>query len=147
LTISILQTKFQGSSFVQVGRRFVAALCFMPVKCCSVAANAMSILMRERQLELTGEQSRYFDLIRWGIAKQTVNSERQIEDGTQPFQDKNLQFPILLAEKNFNATVAQIFLVTGTDRPVKNTISKAPAAIMPQALSGLKTTRWPDQNY
>jgi hypothetical protein len=67
----------------------------------------MSILMRERQLELTGEQSRYFDLIRWGIAKQTINSERQIEDGTQPFQDKNLLFSIPLAEKNFDATVAQ----------------------------------------
>ncbi|MBD1363122.1 RagB/SusD family nutrient uptake outer membrane protein [Mucilaginibacter sp. ZT4R22] len=69
-------------------------------------ANAMSILMRERQLELTGEQSRYFDLIRWGIAKQTINSERQIEDGTQPFQDKNLLFPIPLAEKNANSAVA-----------------------------------------
>ncbi len=68
---------------------------------------AMTILMRERQLELTGEQSRYFDLIRWGIAKQTINAERQIEDGTQPFQDKNVLFPIPLAEKNANATVAK----------------------------------------
>jgi len=67
----------------------------------------MTILMRERQLELTGEQSRYFDLIRWGIAKQTINAERQIEDGTQPFQDKNVLFPIPLAEKNANATVAK----------------------------------------
>jgi hypothetical protein len=70
-------------------------------------ANAMSILMRERQLELTGEQSRYFDLIRWGIAKQTINAERQIESGTQPFQDKNILFPIPLAEKNANSAVAK----------------------------------------
>jgi len=68
---------------------------------------AMDILARERQLELTGEQSRYFDLIRWGIAKQTINAERQVEDGTQPFQDKNLLFPIPLAEKNANSAVAK----------------------------------------
>lgn len=68
---------------------------------------AMKILMRERQLELTGEQSRYFDLIRWGIAKQTINSERQAEDGTQPFQDKNVLLPIPLSEKNANSTVAK----------------------------------------
>jgi starch-binding outer membrane protein, SusD/RagB family len=67
---------------------------------------AMNILMRERQLELTGEQSRYFDLIRWGIAKQTINAQRLIEDGTQPFQDKHVLFPIPLAEKNSNAIIA-----------------------------------------
>ncbi|TBO43004.1 RagB/SusD family nutrient uptake outer membrane protein [Pedobacter kyonggii] len=68
---------------------------------------AMAILMRERQLELTGEQSRYFDLIRWGIAKQTINSQRQIEDGTQPFQDKNVLLPIPLSEKNANPNVGK----------------------------------------
>jgi len=68
--------------------------------------NAMTILMRERQLELTGEQSRYFDLIRWGIAQQTINAERQVEDGTQPFQAKNVLFPIPLAERNANPAVA-----------------------------------------
>ncbi|WPU94869.1 RagB/SusD family nutrient uptake outer membrane protein [Mucilaginibacter sabulilitoris] len=69
-------------------------------------SDAMTILMRERQLELTGEQSRYFDLIRWGIARQTINSERQIEDGTQPFQDKNILLPIPLSEKNSNPNVS-----------------------------------------
>ncbi len=68
-------------------------------------ANAMQILMRERQLELAGEQSRYFDLIRWGIAKETINTLRQAEDGTQPFQDKNLLFPIPLGERNANPNV------------------------------------------
>jgi hypothetical protein len=68
---------------------------------------AMDILMRERQLELTGEQSRYFDLIRWGIAKQTINTERQTEDGTQPFQDKNILLPVPLSEKNANPNVAK----------------------------------------
>ncbi|MBB6131134.1 RagB/SusD family nutrient uptake outer membrane protein [Mucilaginibacter lappiensis] len=70
-------------------------------------SQAMTILMRERQLELTGEQSRYFDLIRWGIAKQTINTERQAEDGTQPFQDKNVLLPIPISEKNANPNVAK----------------------------------------
>jgi hypothetical protein len=71
--------------------------------------SAMAVLMRERQLELCGEQSRYFDLIRWGIAKQTINAERGAEpgDGKQPFQDKNVLFPIPDVEKNYNANVAK----------------------------------------
>ena len=67
---------------------------------------ALKIIMRERQLEFCGEQSRYFDLIRWGIAKETINAERQIEDGTQPFQDKNVLLPIPLDEKSSNPNVA-----------------------------------------
>jgi hypothetical protein len=70
---------------------------------------AMSLLMRERQIELAGEQSRYFDLIRWGLAKQTINAERVAEpgDGKQPFQDKNVLFPIPDVEKNYNPNVAK----------------------------------------
>ena len=69
---------------------------------------AMNMLMRERQLELCGEQSRYFDLIRWGIAKQTINSIKAAEpaDGTQPFQDKHVLFPIPNVEKDYNPNVA-----------------------------------------
>lgn len=69
---------------------------------------AMQIIMRERQLELCGEQSRYFDLIRWGIAKQTINTLRAAEpgDGGQPFHDKHLFFPIPDVEKNYNPNVA-----------------------------------------
>jgi starch-binding outer membrane protein, SusD/RagB family len=69
-------------------------------------SNAMGILMRERQLELCGEQTRYFDLIRWNIAKQTINTVRAAEDGTQPFQDKNTLFPIPLGEKTANPNIA-----------------------------------------
>ncbi|UYQ94919.1 RagB/SusD family nutrient uptake outer membrane protein [Chitinophaga horti] len=69
--------------------------------------NAMNILMRERQLELCGEQVRYFDLIRWGIAKQTINAIRAAEpgDGRQPFEDKHVLFPIPNVEKNYNPNV------------------------------------------
>jgi hypothetical protein len=72
--------------------------------------NAMSILMRERQLELCGEQSRYFDLIRWGIAAQTINAEMSAEpglNGVQPFAGKNVLFPIPDVEKDYNPNVAK----------------------------------------
>lgn len=71
--------------------------------------NAMKILMRERQLELCGEQSRYFDLLRWGIIKQTINAEKGAEPGTgtQPFEDKNVLLPIPDIEKNYNPNVAK----------------------------------------
>jgi|GEM_PF-271023 hypothetical protein len=70
--------------------------------------SAMNVLMLERQLELCGEQSRYFDLVRWGIAQQTINSERAVEpgDGTQPFQPKNVLLPIPDVEKDYNPLVA-----------------------------------------
>ncbi len=71
-------------------------------------AGAMLLLMRERQLELCGEQCRYFDLIRWGIAMQTINGEKAAEpgDGQQPFQPKHVLFPIPDSEKNYNPNVA-----------------------------------------
>lgn len=69
-------------------------------------ASAFDILKRERRLELSGEQSRYFDLIRWGIAKQTLNAERQAEGDTHLFQDKNVLFPIPQYEKDTNPNVA-----------------------------------------
>ncbi len=70
--------------------------------------SAMEILRRERHIELCGEQSRYFDLIRWGIARQIINADRAAEpgDGTQPFQEKHLLFPIPDIEKNYNPVVA-----------------------------------------
>ncbi len=37
-------------------------------------ADARTALRRERRIELAGEQSRWFDLIRWGIAKETLNA-------------------------------------------------------------------------
>jgi hypothetical protein len=71
--------------------------------------NAMNILMLERQLELSGEQSRYFDLIRWGVAQQIINAEESVEPGLggiQPFQSKNLLLPIPDIEKDYNPNCA-----------------------------------------
>ncbi|NJO01240.1 MAG: RagB/SusD family nutrient uptake outer membrane protein [Bacteroidia bacterium] len=64
--------------------------------------NARTILRRERRLELWGEQSRYFDLIRWGIAKEVINAEKQ----APIFQDRHILFPIPQAEKDANPNVA-----------------------------------------
>lgn len=70
--------------------------------------NAMALLRRERQLEFVGEQLRYFDLIRWGIARDVINNQRRAEpgDGSQPFQDKHVLLPIPDIEKNYNPNVA-----------------------------------------
>jgi starch-binding outer membrane protein, SusD/RagB family len=67
--------------------------------------NARTILRRERRLELSGEQVRYFDLIRWGNAQQTLNAEKQIQIGRQPFQPRNVLLPIPQAEKEVNAAM------------------------------------------
>ena len=68
--------------------------------------NARTVIRRERRLELCGEQSRYFDLLRWGTIQQTINAEKQLQIGSQPFQTKNLFLPIPQIEKDVNPTVA-----------------------------------------
>jgi hypothetical protein len=68
--------------------------------------NALDILKRERRLELCGEQKRYFDLIRWGEAKEVINAEKQAEIGREPFQDKHYRFPIPQLERDINPEVA-----------------------------------------
>ncbi|MCF2492894.1 RagB/SusD family nutrient uptake outer membrane protein [Dyadobacter sp. CY22] len=71
---------------------------------------AMKKLMLERQLELVGEQVRWFDLIRWGIAKETLNAEKKAKypaSSQSFFQDKHVLFPIPLTEKNTNPLVAK----------------------------------------
>jgi hypothetical protein len=67
---------------------------------------AFSILKRERRLELSGEQVRWFDLKRWGIAMETLNAERTAEGETHLMTDKYLFFPIPQYEKDTNPNVA-----------------------------------------
>jgi hypothetical protein len=69
-------------------------------------AQALQLLMRERQIELAGEQLRYFDLLRWGTIKQTLNAELQAQYGAATFQDKNVLLPIPQQEKDTNPNVA-----------------------------------------
>lgn len=68
-------------------------------------SNAVSILQRERQMEFGGEMTRWFDLVRWGIAQQTLNSEKQAQLGKQPFQTKHALFPIPKLERDSNPLV------------------------------------------
>ncbi len=63
-------------------------------------SSAVSISSCTQRVMLCGEQVRYFDLIRWGIAKQTINAEKQAQGGIQPFQDKNVLLPIPQSEKD-----------------------------------------------
>lgn len=69
-------------------------------------AEARTVLRRERRIELAGEQSRWFDLTRWGIAKETLNTEHPEGPGQYPFLDKHVLLPIPIAERNSNAALA-----------------------------------------
>ncbi len=78
-------------------------------------AAARTILRRERQIELCGEQVRYFDLQRWGIHKATVNAEKALVNrvGTiysslknNPVEDKHRYLPIPNSEIITNAVLA-----------------------------------------
>lgn len=68
--------------------------------------SALKILRRERQLELCGEQHRYFDLIRWGIARKTINEEKSTAGRGTPFRAKDTLLPIPQLEKDLNPNVA-----------------------------------------
>ena len=68
--------------------------------------DARTALRRERRIELAGEQSRWFDLIRWGIAKETLNAEHPAGPGQEPFLDKHVLLPIPIAERNANQALA-----------------------------------------
>ncbi len=68
--------------------------------------NAITILRRERQMELAGEMHRWMDLNRWGITQVTLNAEKQLQLGRQPFQPKHVLFPIPQLEKDTNPLVA-----------------------------------------
>lgn len=71
---------------------------------------ARTILRHERHIELAGEQTRFFDLVRWGILRQTINAEKQASNGVQPIQDDyHVLLPIPQSERDANPVLnAQI---------------------------------------
>ncbi len=70
-------------------------------------ANARSIVRRERRLELCGEQSRWFDLARWGTARATLNAEKNaIIPNSNPFRDFNVLLPIPALERQTNPALS-----------------------------------------
>ena len=64
--------------------------------------NARTIVRRERQIELAGEQSRFFDLVRWGTLVTTINAEKQAALGIQPVKDYHVLLPIPQSERDAN---------------------------------------------
>ena len=67
--------------------------------------HARIILRKERQIELAGEQQRFFDLVRWGILVQTINAEKQAALGIQPAKDYHVLLPIPQSERDANPTL------------------------------------------
>lgn len=65
-------------------------------------AKATTILRRERQMELAGEQHRFFDLVRWGTLVSTLNAEKQAAIGVSPVKDYHVLLPIPQAERDAN---------------------------------------------
>ena len=68
----------------------------------SLGSDPMSIIKRERRLELCGEQVRFWDLIRWGELVETLNPEKQAQGEGTPVQAKHYHFPITIDELDIN---------------------------------------------
>jgi hypothetical protein len=66
---------------------------------------ATNILRHERQMELAGEQHRFFDLVRWGTLVATINAEKQAAIGASPVKDYHVLLPIPQAERDANPTL------------------------------------------
>jgi starch-binding outer membrane protein, SusD/RagB family len=67
-----------------------------------LGSDPMAVLKRERRLELSGEQVRFWDLVRWGELTQTLNPEKQSQGEGQPYQEKHRLFPIPTDELEIN---------------------------------------------
>lgn len=67
---------------------------------------ARQIVRRERTLELAGEQTRWFDLKRWGDMVDVLNGEEDLDDtGAAEFQDFMTLLPIPQREVDANGAV------------------------------------------
>lgn len=66
------------------------------------ADQAFELLKRERQIELMGEQSRFNDIKRWGILKETMDPELSAIGASGAVQDKYYLFPIPQTEIDTN---------------------------------------------
>lgn len=71
--------------------------------------NARSLIRRERQLEFCGEQHRFFDLARWGMLVETINTEKNAENAewNNRVRAKHILLPIPQTEKELNPMVAE----------------------------------------
>jgi hypothetical protein len=106
LAETYIQTGNTGSEPLSLINQVRARVNAVPYTTLGDATTAMTILRREREIELAGEQVRFNDLIRWGIAKQTLNAEFQSQKASTIFQDKNVLLPIPQSEIESNPAVA-----------------------------------------
>ena len=60
------------------------------------------ILRRERRIELAGERSRYFDLVRWGILIRQSMPKSKFFEKAQPVKDYHILLPIPQSERDAN---------------------------------------------
>lgn len=68
-------------------------------------ANARAIVRHERQMELAGEQVRFFDLVRWGTLVTTINAEKAAANIACTVLPKHVLLPIPQAERDANPTL------------------------------------------
>jgi hypothetical protein len=78
-----------------------------------LGGDPMAILKRERRLELSGEQVRFWDLIRWGELVSTLNPEKEAQGEGQPYQEKHRLFPIPVNEMDINQLMVNDIYYTG----------------------------------
>ncbi|BBE16327.1 outer membrane protein [Aquipluma nitroreducens] len=79
----------------------------------SLGSTPMTILKRERRLELSGEQVRFFDLIRWGELVSTLNPEKSAQSEGTPYQEKHNKFPITTDELDINKKMTNSVYYSG----------------------------------
>ena len=68
------------------------------------AADMREVIRHERKVELSQEGFRYFDLVRWGIAKQKINSNSRQK---RNWHEYNSLLPIPQSEMNANPNLVQ----------------------------------------
>jgi len=75
--------------------------------------DATEIIRHERQIELWGEQERYFDLVRWGILLETLNPEKNASGYSNPVQEKHYKLPIPVQEMDLNKSMTNSLYFSG----------------------------------
>lgn len=67
-----------------------------------LGSDPMATLKLERRLELSGEQVRFWDMVRWGDLVSVLNDEKEAQGEGRPYQEKHRLFPIPTDELDIN---------------------------------------------